>query len=204
MFKKICGLFTQIPFIKRVIENRKQKRLLSIIEELKLAKKTFEESCYGHKELVSLYDVINRVDINPLVLEDIDKTQLVTVYSTTSQNLLEAVRKGYFHKETINRSKIIHLETKTKPISSWLSNTESIGYLIEFTKTMLQKNIFIETATLSKSKQPTTEIPVVSSIEKEFIDSLLYRLVISDFLTVVQLILGTDYENSKRKKSNSP
>lgn len=181
-------LLSKLPFGKRIIKKKAAVKFNSSLQYIKTLRVIVEEGVYTIKELVELKNILDELPIDLKVLQSIDKSTKVSFYSLSSQNALEAVRKKQYYRETIANSNIVDLFLTDLPLNGWWSGEESVNFFISFMRDMLVKSINLEQPNIN-CDQYNKGIGVVTGEEEEFINSLLYRLLLSDFLSLITLLM---------------
>lgn len=184
-------LLSRLPFGERIVKRRKEriiKRNIQVIKDLAIK---IDESVYGVKDLMRLEKSLNEVPLDHSVLLLIDKSTKVSFYSTSSYNALEAVRKKCYHRESVSNSNLVNLQQSVKSFNEWWSGTESIDYLLEFMGNMLKKSIYKDGQV--DHEQYLNNVAVVTIEEEEFLDSILFKVLFLDYISLMILIMEITY-----------
>lgn len=129
--------------------------------------------------LRNLLKVAAKVSASPSIESFKDKSIYVSFLSTTSQGLLDSVSKRYYTKQTIIRSYLIDTQSTVRPLNGWWSNDESIHYFLIFMRDMTENHLrYIE-----------DDDAILGKEEEEFLNSYLYRLLSSDYIDLLKLLL---------------
>lgn len=179
IFKWISNCVTKLRnlFVKESpTEPLTSEQLVTVLENL-------EENCKdGNPSRINLEDLIKVSDNVPesLSIELFsNKSMQVSFLSTTSQGLLEAVSKKYYNKQTIIRSHLISPCPTVLPLNEWWSNDESINFFLLFMKDMTEHQ-------LALYNDANAEVQLE---KKEFLDTYLYRILISDYINLLKIVI---------------
>lgn len=200
MFKRIKSFLANLPVVKQINERLKEKRIFKALNSTNKLKYKIEESVYTEKDLREFKEDFDKISIDYSMLNMINGLTKISFYSTSSQEALETIRKKHYHRETIANYKGMNLDTRSISFNSWFSSEESIKFFISFYSSMLEKNIILEHS--ARNLNTIDKKLTVSKEEENFINSILYRLLLCDFLSLLSLLLETTYETNKRQKSS--
>lgn len=179
MFK----FFNKFKFSKRT-------SLEEDINNLKKLKYQMENYSYTLDLLEDLYNTLLKRRIKPSERINVKRYVKVSFKSKTSLIALQAIENKYYYKETISRSDWLNEDGVIKPFSNWDSgdshNDVFYNLLLESLKSeiLLNKDI------------PLNELENNSVTEEmyEFINSGLYKLLLSDLLEMVIFYLENSDE----------
>lgn len=198
MFKRIKSFLITLPIVKQINKKLKEKRIYNTLISANTLKYKIEESNYTEKDLIDFKDNLKKIEIDYSILKIVNKLTKISFYSTSSQEALESIRKKHYHKETITKYKGVNLNPQLITFNSWFSSEESIKFFITFYTGILEKNILLEHY-ISIDEKTRNNIQI-SKEEEKYINSILYRLLLCDFLSLLSLLLETTYETNKRQK----
>lgn len=178
-------LLNKIPFFRN-------RRIKKIKEQLVAIKNDFKEGHFNDVYISSLHNILN----NPLVSfsEELIRLSLgsVEMYSKSSSGASKLVSKPIISRPTLEKSTIISLEAKNKYVSEWYSNEQT---LLEFVETMklyllIQCKMFhqVDTKTHEELNQLGT------GTDPDFLDSVLYRLLLSDLVNITTFYVESKYD----------
>lgn len=188
-------LLNKIPFFR----NRKIKKLKRDLAEIKV---DFADGFFNDKYIISLHNILESSQIDfsdDLVATSMDHITLYTKSSVSAVKLLERAESddnstigSPLKKTSLERSSLLSLSAEEDYFTNWYSNQESVEVLIEMMKPYLQVQAWA-------SKQPEMRYQdkineYVNSLNPEILDSLLYRLLLEDLVTILIFYLEKNYD----------
>lgn len=192
MFAKMLG---KLPFVGRYLKYKEVQSFDFDIKELYLIRDSFKEAV-SYEEI---YDSLKRILSNPrteLQIELIrNKNAKVSFHSTTSQNALDLIDKEIFGAESLAVSH--HLLSSTlveRPFIYWESSDQSILLFYSFMKSMVSKAL-LTYKTIDDKDLKNNQI---SEKEMLFINSILFRYLCFDFITLLVFYLEESNETTQQ------
>lgn len=178
-------LLNKIPFFRK-------RNIKKIQNELAEIKSDFVDGFFNDKYIISLHNILNTGLIEfseGLVHDTLNK---ITLYSKTSQSAVAFLAKGDFKKSSLERSKLVNINGETDYFSNWYSNEESVNDLISVMRRVLQ----IQVCQINDLDVNDHEFisEHVSEKDLEFIESLLYRLLLVDTVNLSIFYLERKYD----------
>lgn len=178
-------LLNMIPFFRK-------RNIKKIRKELVDIKNDFVDGFFNDKFIISLHNILNSGLIEfsgHLVDNSLGK---ISTYSKTSQNAVMLINKGDFKKTTLERSKLMNMNSNTDYFSNWYSHEDSVIELISAMRRALQ----IHTCQIKGLDMNSHEFigQYVSESDLELIESLLYRLLLIDVVSLSIFYLESKYD----------
>lgn len=178
-------LLNMIPFFRK-------RNVKKIRKELADIKNDFADGFFNDKFIISLHNILNTglIDFSGDLVDD--SLNKITTYSKTSYNALALINKGDFKKTTLERSKLMYMNGETHYFSNWYSNEDSVNELISAMRRALQ----IHACQIKGLDMNSHEFigQYVSESDLEFIESLLYRLLLIDVVSLSIFYLESKYD----------
>lgn len=178
-------LLNMIPFFRKRNVKKIRKELVDI-------KNDFADGFFNDKFIISLHNILNSglIDFSGHLVND--SLSKVTTYSKTSQGAVTFINKGDFKKTSVERSKLISMTESTDFFSNWYSHEESVFDLISIMSRALQIHVCqIKNLDVSGHELISQH---VSESDLEFIESLLYRLLLIDVTSLSIFYLESKYD----------
>lgn len=178
-------LLNMIPFFRKRNVKKIRKELVDI-------KNDFADGFFNDKYIISLHNILNSGLIEfsgDLVNSSLNK---IATYSKTSQGAVTLINKGDFKKTTLERSKLININENTDFFSNWYSHEESVNELISAMRRVLQIHV-CQIKNLDVNGHEFIG-QYVSESDLEFIESLLYRLLLIDVTSLSIFYLESKYD----------
>lgn len=188
----ILNLLNKIPFFF----NWRLKRLRT---KLGKVKKDYDDGNYNDVFALSLHKIINNALIN---FSDVDfKNSLTRIRLSTksSVNALKLLDEKILSVPTLEKRNLINIEPIECYYSEWHSNDDSLNEFIEGMKYYIGVNYLLMTTIYHSQKlvlDNTIEDGELLDI-LEFLDSLLYRLLVTDVVNILTCYLETKYGPEK-------
>ena len=178
--------WTKFSFFRRIEIKKLRKKLNTVIEN-------FDSGFYNDSFIIILHSILKSpvIRFNEKLITNLYKD--ISLYTNSSAMALKSLEKKEIRKSNLEKSKLLKIEPEERTFSYWYSNQESVELFIE------QMTIWIglyianlspgETTILGvESKEPLSEEVV------EFLESLLFRILISDTATILDFYLESDYD----------
>lgn len=178
-------LLNKIPFFRN-------RRIKKIKEQLTVIRNDFKEGHFNDVYISSLHNILNSSLVS--FSDDLVRTSLgsVEMFSKSSTGAAKLVNDPIISRPTLEKSNLIGMELKKKYVSEWYSNEDSLVDFVNVMKlyllvhTKLMNNLDIQTH---------NEISTVGAItEPDFLDSLLYRLLLSDLVNITTFYVESKYD----------
>lgn len=184
----------RIPLYNLIRGSRSHKSRQTSLEKLYLIKDSFKQAV----SYDDIYDSLKGIllnDLRTLQLELIkDKTTKVSFHTKTSNSALELIDDNVYGYESLNASTTKYSsELIPRPFMYWESNDESILLFYSFMKEMIIKATLLY-GTVDNS---TLENNQISEEEKIFIDSILFRELCFDFISLLVFYLEESNEDTE-------
>lgn len=178
-------LLNKIPFFRKRNVNKIRRELVEI-------KNDFVDGFFNDKYIISLHNILNTGLIefsDALVNISLNR---ISTHTKTSASALAFVNKGDYKKTTIERSKVLAMSQETDFFSNWYSNEESVNELVSIMRRALQIHI-CQINNLDVNGHEFIG-QYVSESDLEFNESLLYRLLLNDLVSLSQFYLERKYD----------
>lgn len=168
----------------------KKTSLEEDINNLKKLKYQMENYSYTSDLLEEIYNTLLKHSIKPSERVNVKRYIKVSFKSKTSLIGLQAVENKYYYKETISRSDWLNEDGVVKPFSNWDSGGEHNDVFYNLLLEGLKSEIILNKTI------PLNELENNSVTEEmhEFINSGLYKLLLSDLLEMVIFYLENSDE----------
>lgn len=170
---------------KKILVKRKRRNFIQDQYQLEYYHRYFYDMNFDIDKIEALVNLLNNLpEIHDMRLLK-DNTIKVSLFTKSSQSALELVLSNKTSKQEMEDSKMIHLD-EPKPCSfyQWISNTQSFNDFFEVIFDLLHKTIIKESDSYSR------ESGLVTEYEIDVIDSLLFRYLIIDMITLTRFLLG--------------
>lgn len=179
MFKTLASY---IPYTKSYKEKMKIRRGRDLHRDLYLLKDSFDNAVNYDDVFKEFERILNNPSISLENKFIVDKTTKVSFLTTTSQNALELINDKIYDQETLKRSPaLISFSQQERSYIYWESNRESILLLYSFMKDMIHKAYQLRTEIDNRE----IEHKAITVEEEEFINSILFRYLCSDFIKLL-------------------
>lgn len=194
MLAKFKTILSGLPVIRFFVRKAKIKK---IHEEKNLVGKTRDKILYSSfttHDISLLNDFLMTGSIIPNDIDRVPLTTPVSFYTQTVQQGLEGVRRKLYSKAEIQHCSTIHLVRETRPLAFWLSSNEAVNWFHVFMTDMIAKYVALE-----------TRDPSAKNLREEemiFLRSILFRLLLVDYLTFLMLILDARYAICSQKETD--
>lgn len=179
-------LLNKIPFFRK-------RRVAKIKKDLVDIKNDFAAGFFNEKFISSLHNIVN----SPLITFSdaivADTTNQITTYTKTSVTAVRALQKPLLRKSELERSTLLSGVRQTGYFSDWYSNEESVLNLIEMLKPYLQLQAWLFKEP-SYQQQELIDEAISDVINLDLYDSLLYRYLLEDLVSVISFYIETQYE----------
>ncbi|EBY9763895.1 hypothetical protein D5W64_12350 [Salmonella enterica subsp. enterica serovar Saintpaul] len=178
-------LLNKIPFFRK-------RRVKKMKEQLTAIRKDFKEGHYNDVYISSLHNILN----SPLVSfsDDLVRTSLgsVEVYSKSSMGAFKLVNDPIISRPTLERSNLIGLELKKKFVTEWYSNESSLTDFVNIMKLylLMHTKMFANVDVKTHNEMSV----IAAAVEPDFLDSLLYRLLLSDLANITTFYIESKYD----------
>lgn len=179
-------LLNKIPYFRN-------KRIAKIKKDLVGIKDNFAAGFFYEEYVARLHNIVN----SPLIAftEDIiygtlNKIELRTKSSISAIALLN---KKVYRKDDLEKSTLITMAQHTVYFNEWYSNEESLLSFIEQLKPYIKAQVWL-------SKNPEFELldeidlSEFGEVDTEMYDTLLYRLLLEDLVSIISFYLEIQYE----------
>lgn len=178
-------LLNKIPFFR----NRRIKKMKGDLEEIK---NDFTEGHFNEQYISSLHNIVN----SPLMdfSEDLVTSSLgtITMYSKTSLGASKLAKKPVVSKPSLSRNTSISLSRVTGHFSDWYSNEGSVIEFVTLMKLYLQADVWQNEKAGYLNQEKVNEL--LNSTDPEVLDSLLYRLLLEDLVSIITFYLESKYD----------
>lgn len=190
MFKKLLEKF---PYLVKRNEEIKEKLIKQTVRELYLLKDSFKAAVSYEDTYKALKRILTDDRLAIQIERSRNKSTKVSFHTTTSQNALELVSRECYGYESLQLSNtFFSMEPKEKPFFYWESSEESISLLYTFMKRMVLKAVL----TYEPIEDKKLEGNVITQTEIEFIDSLLFKYLCNDLITLLIFYLEESNETT--------
>lgn len=178
-------LMNKIPFFRK-------RRINKIRKELDAIEKDFADGFFNDKYIISLHNILNTGLIKFSDTFVGDSLNKISTYSKTSQSALKLIEKGVYKKSVIERSPLISMVKETVYFTDWYSNEDSVTELLQVLLRASMINIAQNSELGIDSHLAVSDY--VSEKDNVFIESLLYRLLLEDLVTITKFYLESQHE----------
>lgn len=181
-------LLNKIPFFRK----RKVKK---IKRDLALIKDDFADGFFNDEYIISLHNILESslIDFSDVLVAN--STQRVELYTNTSLNAIKILEMGVTKKSNLERSPLITMIKEDDYFTNWYSNEESVLNFMGLMTSYTQAHVWTIELTNSPDfvKQEVVD-KFISSLNPEILDSLLYRFLLEDLVTILIFYLENNYE----------
>ncbi|KAB3419104.1 hypothetical protein F9Z84_06245 [Escherichia coli] len=179
-------ILNKIPFIRK-------RRVAKIKKELAEIKNDFAGGFFNEKYIASLHNIVN----SPLIAfsDDIVKGTLneITTYTKSSISGVRLFEKGSLKKSELERSPLLSTARQTGYFSDWYSNEQSVIDFISMLMPYLQLQTWLYQEPGFEEQEKIDKV-IVGVIDLEMYDSLLYRYLLEDLVSIISFYIETQYE----------
>lgn len=178
-------LLNKIPFFR----NRQIKKIKANLVEIK---HDFTEGHFNERYISGLHNILN----SPLIdfSDDLVSSSLndITMYSKTSSAALKLAQKPIISKATLGLSPLLGMTRTTGYFSEWYSNESSLLEFVDVMKLYVQTHVW-QMSDLDVNTEPKVAA-LFNSLDPDFLDSLLYRLLLEDIVSIITFYLESKYD----------
>lgn len=180
-------LLNKIPFFR----NRRIKKIKKDLAEIKM---DFDDGFFNDKYINSLHNILNSSLIE--FSEDLIEGTLndIRTYTKSSLSAVKLIEKGVVKKSTLERDPTISMVETSRYFSDWYSNEDSV---MEFVS-LMREYVHVQ---VQQQAIPDGGLAAVLHVEKltdslnpDILDSLLYRLLLLDLVSVITFYLERKYD----------
>jgi hypothetical protein len=179
-------LLNKIPYFRN-------KRIAKIKKDLVAIKEDFANGFFNDEYLISLHNIAN----SPLIAftEDIvyGTMKEITVRTKSSVSAYKLLEKKVFKKSDLERSPLISMVQNTGYFTEWYSNEESLMNFITVLKSYLAAQIWLNNNPEFELHEEV-DLTEFGDIDAEMFDTLLYRLLLEDLVSIISFYLEIQYE----------
>ncbi|AEV89709.1 hypothetical protein OBP_272 [Pseudomonas phage OBP] len=179
-------LLNKIPFFR----NRQIKK---IKEDLVEIQRDFGEGFFNDRYIISLHNILNNslMDFSDdLVSGSLNK---FSSYTKSSMSALKLIDKPELKKTRLEKSNIVSLTKETDYFSAWYSNEESVREFIDKMSHYIVAQVWLATPNPDYEAQEKID-HYISELNNEVFDSLIYRLLLEDLVSIVSFYIESKYE----------
>lgn len=179
-------LLNKIPYFRN-------RQIAKIKRELAAIKNNFADGFFNEEFVASLHNIVN----SPLIAftDDIVDGSIkeISVRTKSSMSAVRLLEKKVFKKTDLERSPLISMEQQQVYFSEWYSNGESVLTFIRLMIPYIGAQIWLY-------KNPefddleTIDLTEFGDIDVEIYDTLLYRLLLEDLVSIISFYLEIQYE----------
>ncbi|WNV45958.1 hypothetical protein [Aeromonas phage AerS_266] len=185
MLKKFLMLFS---FFRK-------REILKLRKQLDLIKDDFTGGYFNNKYIVALHNILKSSVISfkdDLVYGSLKHIQ---VHSKSSSEALKRFKKLNDTIETVSPNPSVNSKQITKYFSLWYSSESSVIEFFEYIQYFLniQVNMEDENIVTGFDGNPLIRV-VIDEKEEQFLESLLYRLLLVDATFILDFYLESAYE----------
>ncbi|QYN80115.1 hypothetical protein PQD71_gp211 [Kosakonia phage Kc263] len=179
-------LLNKIPFFRK-------RRVAKIKKELVEIRNDFAGGFFNDKYITSLHNIVNSSLI--AFSDDIVKGTIneITTYTKSSMSAVKLLEKGLLKKSELERSPLLSTARQTGYFSDWYSNEQSVLELISILKPYLQLQVWLIQEPDFR-QQEMIDDAITGLINLEIYDSLLYRYLLEDLVSIISFYIETQYE----------
>lgn len=178
-------LLNKIPFFRN-------RRIKKIKEDLVEIKHDFTEGHFNEQYISGLHNILN----SPLIdfSDDLVSSSLndITTYTKSSMGASKLAEKPIISKATLGLSPLLSLNRSTGYFSEWYSNEDSLLEFINVMKLYLQAHTWQIASPDYQNQEKVSEL--INSMNPEFLDSLLYRLLLEDLVSIITFYVESKYD----------
>jgi hypothetical protein len=179
-------LLNKIPYFRN-------RRIAKIKKDLVDIRNDFANGFFNDQYLVSLHNIVNSPLIaftGDIVYGTMKEITLRTKSSVSAQKLLE---KKVFNKSDLERSPLIDMIKRTGYFTEWYSNEESLLNFISVLKSYLGAHVWLNN---NPEFELLDEVDLTEfgDIDTQMYDTLLYRLLLEDLVSIISFYLEIQYE----------
>lgn len=179
-------LLNKIPYFRN-------RRIAKMKRDLVEIGKDFADTHFNDKYVVNLHNIVN----SPLISfsDDIVSRSIgkLTTYTKTSVSAVKLLESKTYKQTSIERSNLMSTNKSTIYFSEWYSNEESVLELVELLRPYLQVQAWMHSNPGYES-QEQIDAAVSDLIDAELFDSLLYRYLLEDLVSIISFYLENQYE----------
>lgn len=184
-------LLNKIPFIRK-------RRIAKLQKELSKINSGLINGVFLDKCIISLHNIVN----NPLVTFSDDfvskSISKIELYTKSSVSALRLLMEGQKTKSQLDNSKLIYVNKKNVFFSNWYSNEDSVSDFVNLLNLYLETQVrIIKSGSNGESGfdfQEKTDEVITDHLDIELYDSLLYRLLLEDLVSIVSFYLENKYD----------
>lgn len=170
---------------KKILVKRRRRDLNIEYQQLELYRNYFTDMNFDIDKIKALVELLNNLPKihDKRLLKD--NTIKVSLFSKSSQSALELVLGNKTSKKEMEDSNKIWIDLpQPRSIYQWVSNDQSFFDFFEVISDLLHKTIIKESPSYSRESGLLTEYEI------DVIDSLLFRYLIIDMITLTRFLLG--------------
>lgn len=175
----------KIPFFKKMALKKTKAELIAI-------KNNFKEGDFNDNKIKSLHNILNNslIEFSEDFIKDaVDK---ISTHTKTSDVANKLIKNKIIKKSLLERKNDVFITGTHHYFSEWHSNEESVSSFINQMCYFISINVkLIEIDTIVIKSEDDEKI---NFEDKDFIESLLYRLLVEDVASISLFYLERQYE----------
>lgn len=178
-------LINKIPFFRN-------RRIKKIKEDLVEIKRDFSDGFFNEQYISSLHNILNSplMDFSDALVEN--AVNHIELYTKSSVSASKLAIKPIINKSNLMKSTLISLEKKTCYFTKWYSNEQSILEFVDLMKQCVQASVWQSGDRDLHSHIQIDEL--INRLDQDFLDSLLYRLLLEDLVSIITFYLESKYD----------
>lgn len=180
------NLLNKIPFFRN-------RRIAKIKKELEVIREDFVNGFFSDQYIISLHNIVNSSLIafsDDLVSDSIKQ---IKTYTKTSVMAVKTLEKKPFSKSELEHSPLLYSSKQSGYFSDWYSNEESVELFVESLKSYLKVQVWLLEQPDYEHQEKIDEA-ISGVIDLEMYDSLLYRYLLEDLVSIISFYVETQYE----------
>lgn len=180
-------LLNKIPFFR----NRHIKKIKRELEEIKV---DFADGFFNDKYIACLHNILNTslIDFSEEFVEG--SLSSISLHTNSSLGAVKLLEKGVTKKSVLERSPLISMTMSNDYFSDWYSNEYSVKEFVDSMKIYLNVQA-IQAANPNADFNTQEKVDaLLSSLNPDVLDSLLYRLLLSDLVNIITFYLESKYD----------
>jgi hypothetical protein len=186
-------LLNKIPYFRRRQAAKAQQAVVDMKRDLVAIKERFNEGFFEPSNIRRLHNIVN----SPLVslTEDViyGTMKEISLRTKSSATAVKLVESKVFKKSDLERSPFISMSRNRVYFNDWYSNKETLTRFIDLLKPYLAVEVWL---------QDNPEIELLEELDfSEFgdidigmYDTLVWRLLLEDLVSIISFYLEIQYE----------
>lgn len=189
----LSKLLDKIPYFRHRRLTKERVRIAVIKRGLGVIKERFKEGFFDPVYIRSLHNIVNSPLVSireEIVYGTMKEISLRTKSSTAAVRLIEG---KVFKKSDLERSPHLSMGWSVRYFNEWYSNEESVNRFIDLLKPYLAADVWLQDNP-EIEKLDEVDFTEFGDIDIEFYDTLVYRLLLEDLVSIISFYLEIQYE----------